>query len=93
MDVMASPTGLRIEINVFAFHVWMFISHFPVTAEAGPHLPVLVIDRVNFNVHPVAGRAIDITPVVRTSEKLDQLPACPLFRMTGKAGVQLFLSW
>jgi len=93
MDVMASPTGLRIEINAFAFHVWMFISHFPVTAEAGSHLLVPVIDRIGFNMHLVTSRAIDITLVVMTSEKLDQLTTCPLFRMTGKAGVQLFLSW
>lgn len=90
--IVARGTTQGIKIDALVFKPGVLGQVSPVTAGTGFDLGFPVDERVRFDMHRVAGRAVDRAPVVSAADKLHLGISHALHRVTAQAGLQLFIS-
>jgi hypothetical protein len=89
---MAGRALEGIEIDALVFEPGMSLQMPAVATVAGGELLFLVRHGIDFCMGRVAGRTIDISPVVRAADEPDDLGGDAWLGVTTEAGLQLFLA-
>ena len=90
---MAGGATQRLKINALFLEQGVSTDIAAMAASTGFGLTFSGADLVEFGVHGVTGRAINIAPVVWTTQKHDLLFLQAFIRMAMQAGLQLLLAW